>query len=645
MRFKLAILFFLFVGEFFYAQENQPLIEIDSIKQNNPKIVDAQENDSMGIYQPTAFDYKFFRLDQDTLYFDQELSIKNYYKKNFTQKDYFGKMQPGNLGKPFNDLVFQLPNAPISRFLPTGKLNNFITESDIRYFDVKTPTTEFDYESGVKEGQSLSTLFTHSPNSKINYFIHYKGLRSQGKYQNEFAINNSVALGLNYHTKNKKYRFLTHYIIQNIDNNENGGITNRSDFENKSTTFSTRIHIPVNLQGVNSAYNSRRFQLVQYFRLFGKVDSTQRHHLLDIKSNFIYEKNTYYYTENQANTFFSNSLVTGAIRRSENLQSNIENKIGLEYRYKSSFSAEIGHLFNDVQYSVLQTRLDLPSTLTESMQGIYANLKTQPNHYFSIKSLAQYSLSSTYENPYQFQVEAIFSPIKGYSLFGNFTQLSALPKFNYQLNQSFYNDYNYYNPNLKNENTQKIDLGIDFTPLKTKITSSLTSLDNLLYLDQNYLAQQLNSNIQILSAEIENTLTYKRMNWTNQARYQQLNENQTILPLPNWIVRSSLYYQGPAFKGKTELQTGVNVYYFSAFQSREISPIHNEYKLQSTATSYSIGEIPNMDIFFNLKVKRMRIYLKLENISSTFTENYYTLPYIPYTDWRFRFGIKWYLFT
>jgi Putative porin len=93
------------------------------------------------------------------------------------------------------------------------------------------------------------------------------------------------------------------------------------------------------------------------------------------------------------------------------------------------------------------------------------------------------------------------------------------------------------------------------------------------------------------------------------------------------------------------LQTGFNVYYFSAFQSREISPLHNEYKLQSSANAYSIGEVPNVDVFFNLKVKRMEIHLKIENLSSTFTSGYYTLPNVPYTDWRFRFGIKWYLFT
>ncbi len=615
---------------------------IDSTKTN--AIVDANENDSLAIYKPTEEDYKFFRENQDTLKLSDPFTIKSYYKKNFTQKDYFGKMLPNNIGNTLNDLSYEIEDSSIGNLLPTGKRMNFIKVLDIRYFDVKTPTTEIDYESGVKEGQFLSTLFTHSPNSKINYSLQYIGLRSQGKYLQEFAINNKIILGLNFHTKNKMYDVFTHYAIQNTDNQQNGGIINRSNFEKRSNTFNTRLRIPVNLQGAQSEFTSRRFHVVQHLKLF-KQDSIQNNSSLSLKNSFTYEDDQYFYTESETNDFFTSSTISGASSRSENRQANLENKLGIEYKYKSFLKSEIGHLYNDIAYAVLEKSANLPSRINESMHGVYASINTTAKDKFNINTTARYNLSSIYENPYNVMLGADFKVKKDYSLYGNYVLQSAIPKFNYQLNQSFYTDYNYHNASFKNEKTEKIELGINLVPIKTTLSSSLTKLNNMLYLDQNYLAQQLNSSLSILALKLENTLTYRKLNLTTQVSYQKIEDNNIYLPLPQWIGRATLYYQAPAFKNKSQIQTGINAYYFSAFQSREISPFQNEYKLQTTANAYSIGNVPIVDVFMNLKVKRMEIHLKLENISSIITNSYYTLPNVPYTDFRFRFGIKWYLFT
>jgi hypothetical protein len=651
-----ALFLFLISANFIYAQEKSEnkQISLDQTKTDSIEIpqkvsiIDANENDSISIYKPTKEDYKFFVEDKDTLLLTKEFTIQDYYKKNFTEKDYFGKMLPKNLGSAFNDLSYIRDSSPINRLLPVGKMNSFMTVDDIRYFDVKTPTTEIDYESGVKQGQFLSTLFTHNPNSQINYSVQYKGLRSLGKYQEELAVNNVMLLGLNYHTKNKRYRFLAHHIIQNMDNEESGGIKNRSDFENKSTAFATRLRIPVSLSGVYTEYNSRRTHATQYFRLFGinqKKDSTQTKRFLDIKNSFTHEKNLYVYSELQENPFFTSPTIAELIRRNENNQINFENTVGLSYQHNPFFSTEIGHLFNEISYSTLISMSSLPNRIKTSFWGGYANFKTKIKELIQINGSGRYSHSTDYDDPYSVTLNAKIIPKKGFELYANQLVQSAIPKMNYQLNQSFYLDYNYYNPNFKNENTEQTEIGVNISPYKTNLKSSYTKLSNFIYLNENYLAQQNTEAIKIFMGEIENTLHIKKIYLTTQIRYQNLHGNKAILPLPEWVGRASLYYLGPAFKNKSELQTGFNVYYFSAFQSREISPLHNEYKLQSSANAYSIGEVPNVDVFFNLKVKRMEIHLKIENLSSTFTSGYYTLPNVPYTDWRFRFGIKWYLFT
>jgi hypothetical protein len=50
------------------------------------------------------------------------------------------------------------------------------------------------------------------------------GLRSQGVYQRELAASNNFILSSHFNSKNNRYRFFTHYIHQNVNNEENGGI-------------------------------------------------------------------------------------------------------------------------------------------------------------------------------------------------------------------------------------------------------------------------------------------------------------------------------------------------------------------------------------------------------------------------------------
>ena len=55
-----------------------------------------------------------------------------------------------------------------------------------------------------------------------------------------------------------------------------------------------------------------------------------------------------------------------------------------------------------------------------------------------------------------------------------------------------------------------------------------------------------------------------------------------------------------------------------------------------------IGNYIYVDVFFNLQVKRARLFLKYINLGSLFNYyNYYTVPSYPMQDDGFRFGVSW----
>jgi len=98
------------------------------------------------------------------------------------------------------------------------------------------------------------------------------------------------------------------------------------------------------------------------------------------------------------------------------------------------------------------------------------------------------------------------------------------------------------------------------------------------------------------------------------------------------------------FKKAAEIQTGIKAYYFSKFASQRYFPILNEFILPST-DSHSIGGRPIVDVYFNMKVKRMMIYAEAQHLNTTFMKNQsYAAPFYPVADFRLNLGLVWYLF-
>lgn len=121
-------------------------------------------------------------------------------------------------------------------------------------------------------------------------------------------------------------------------------------------------------------------------------------------------------------------------------------------------------------------------------------------------------------------------------------------------------------------------------------------------------------------------------------------DNKELLPMPGFIGRGNLYWQSKAFKNAAEIMTGLKVYYFSKFASRDFSPVLNEFILPDSR-AYSIGGQPIADAYFNLKVKTMQFFIEAQHFNTTFMQNEsYTAPYYPIYDFRLNIGIVWHLF-
>ena len=656
MRVIISLLF-VFINFSLLAQVNQNYDDPNAIRDSLQEFGKREAaNDSLRVHTPVISDYKFWR--QGDLYptvVDTTLSIESFYKQNFTEKDVFGKMYFPNFGQTFNPLEYEESRNRI-HLLPTGKSFNYLFSEDVRYYDVKTPMTEFIFENGLREGQYLSTTFSHNLRPQLNYSVRYRGLRSVGRYQNNMAANNAFIATISYKTLDDKFKLWTHFASQNIDNEENAGIKDLNQFIfDDSLRTTNRQNIEVNLKSASTQFDSRRFHLGASYGLFGqsKSDSAHSKSPILIKNVFTYEKQKYLYQESANENYFSSPVFNDLERRNLKSFESLQNTSTIEFAWGERLLLEAGLRYENLKFyspnPLVQGLVSMPDQIQDNLIGGIGRLYFDWNERFQLTANAEFKSGEIFKNQYHLKAELDIQPIKGYHIIGGILAESSFPSLNLYYNQSFYKDFNYYNYSFENLNTQKVFGKLNLEKLNTDVEASLYNVENYVYVGTDFRPRQLDGSISLFQIKANNLISYQKFHLRATAQYQKLTQNADFLPLPDLIARASIYWQSKMFNEKAEVQVGFNANFFTEFESREFFPVINEFMLQRTHPDYGIQKIggnPMLDFFLNIKVDRMRIYLRADHFNTFWGENnYYSAPHTPFRDFKIQFGVKWYLFT
>jgi len=141
MRILLLCIFFLSL-----SLSAQVLNKTDSnrVKPKDTLVIDSGRKDSLQIFKPTIYDYTFRTQFSEKKIFDTAFTPeKTFVFTQYNNRDNFGRIQFANIGSGFQPLIFEVNTEQNLSLLPTNK--SFIIKGikDIRYYDVKTPTTSF----------------------------------------------------------------------------------------------------------------------------------------------------------------------------------------------------------------------------------------------------------------------------------------------------------------------------------------------------------------------------------------------------------------------------------------------------------------------------------------------------------------------
>jgi len=592
-------------------------------------------------------DYSIFDISNDTLKVDTVLNINKYYKHNYLRKDNFELIEFSNTGHTYNSLGFEHSSSLNPNIGAQAKHYNYISTGDVDYYHVATPFTELMYRSAFVQGQLLDALFSVNTSPRFNFTISRKGLRSLGNYQHFLSSSSNFRFSTNYNSVSNKYNLKTHYVSQNLFTEENGGIREEDvdNFETGDPEFLDRSVFDPVFENADNKLVGKRFYVNQSFTIKNKNDSL-REKSLKIGNIISSESKFYQFKQNSSNSFFGESSEFSSINDKTRLKSLLFN-IYSQYNSEKLGIFELSFNYRDLDYSYFNLS-DVDN------QFNYSSISDQSTS-FKFKNIyktGKYSIESEYEsllsgrfNGYLFSVKSLLKLNENTELKFSLYGVDNSPNFNFLLNQSSYDNYNWEN-NFDNIKSSKISFDLNSKKI-INLKIDFSQISNHTFFKKNDIgvlqAFQESNQFKMLKVRVKRDFVINKFTIDNQIQYQKVDlENNNVVNIPELIFRNSIYYQNQFFDKALFLQTGFTMNYFSKFYMDSYDPLLSEFYVQN---SKLIGDFPRIDFFINAKIQQTRIYLKAEHINSSITGyNYYSAPNYPYRDFSVRFGLVWNFF-
>ena len=484
---------------FSFCAKSQVVNKTDSnrVKPQDTLVIDSGRKDSLKIFKPTIYDYKYQTRFSEKKIFDTVFTQdKTFIFTQYNNRDNFGNIQFENIGSGFNPLVYSVNTEKNLSLLPTRKSFFILGINDVKYYDVKTPTTAFIYHNSVSSGAALQSTYTQNIGKNFNFAVEYMGLRSLGKYQYDLASNNNIIFSGHFTSKNNKYEVFAHYLHQNVNNQENGGVADISLFLSDNTNFNNRLNLPVNLSHSDSRFSYRRYYFSHELRPFASEKFPFK-----IRHTIFHQGNKYYYNQSQLEPYYftqQSDLIDYPLS-SKKYSENLSNTVSVLFD-KENFKLDAGVRHQLIKFGIgtaLPTSFNIPQELSENRIGAVGNLLVKLWDKVEVNSNLEFSNGNEFGSFLRSQNLLKFEPIKDYFVNAKVNFQTASPTFNLLINPSVYKKFNYYLENPKNETITEIGGDVNLKWFKSSVFANYFRIDNYTYLDSNALPQQSSSSLNI----------------------------------------------------------------------------------------------------------------------------------------------------
>ena len=626
------ILFFII---FFSSHISYSQIREDALNEAFSNIGDSI---SIEVFKFDIEKLKKFNINNDTILLDTTLNINKFYEFNFRRKDNFELIKPNNVGQSYNNLSYVIneSNYPIIGY--SANKTQLQSCDDIYFYDVAYPMTELLFKTVFSQGQLTDVLFTTNVNRKLNFSLGFKALRSLGKYQNSLSGSKNFTFTYNYNSK--KFSSKSFYLSQKLEKHESGGLSliSINDFESKDPVFNERSKLNVKFEDAVNVYFQRDFYSHNKFKIFDNKKNLSLNHTL----HYVTVNNSY--NQSLINNYYG-GLIGGITTVDDKFKfRSIKNKISFDISNVIFDFTEIGFINFNYEYF----------NLNSSNEKIKEN-----SNLFSIKLSKNFKIldldfdlqKKVSGDRIGDRLNIVLKPAKRYNLDLSLklSSVKSHPGLIYDNYYSGFSGVNWTNSNdLVNTNTIFINY-INKKFGQFNLSGSL--INNYVYVStensdiESYIPiiNQAEFDIKLFKLKYVKNFIFGKFSMNNSFLIQDVNQNDNVLNIPDFVYRNSFFISEKIFKNVLEIQSGFNLKIFSKFFINEYNPVISTFHIQDKR---KIGGFPIIDFFLNAKIRQTRLFFIFEHINSSLSENnFFTTPSIPYRDSNFRFGLNWNLFN
>ena len=598
-----------------------------------------QNIDSLGV--------NFFTTSIDSLRLGKihpiDSTLTSFHQYNAARKDNRMFATLGNIGLATNNRIF-FPTLS-TRFNMNEKAFSpyMFSNKEVRYYQLIRPYTNLHYVMGAAKEQNLDVTFTRYVSKQLLLGVQYSLINSPGHFQNQKSNNNNVYFTAQYFTENKRYGLIANYLHNKLIVQENGGLLYDSIFEQHLETDSKII--PVQLTTAENRIKSSGFYVEQYFNLLKPLQNKNSSRKIDpgnISYAFQYLKSQAIYSDQEPKAGFYNdfpAVFDSLSTFDSTYRIRIRNRFEWSNKgYNEDKLSKVFYLYGGIVLDNIKQHLATDSiNKTFNETSPYGGLRLNLFRRSILNARVDYTIGGYHSG--DFKLDATLNQYLGSEeknvgrvLIG-FQLVNRMP--NWYLSYYHSNRFNW-DLQLKKEHILQLTGEYQYKGLKAGI--QIQTIQHYTFLNDSVKPQQLNSTGSLLQLYAGGNFLIHHWGINFRLVHQSTTLHQSI-HLPLFTGKLNLYYKNWVFKKAAKLQSGFQLYYFTAYFSDAYMPELRQFYLQNEK---KIGNYLFVDAYATLKVKTFRFFLKANNLLGYLGNyQYFESPHYPSLTPGFYLGVNW----
>jgi hypothetical protein len=565
-----------------------------------------------------------------------DTAVRNFYRFLPVEQSGYRLQDLGNIGTALQPIFYTLPREIGARSGFTVYDYWFNDPEEIRYYNTRSPYTRLFYSQGGNGRSWVDVTHARNITPRWSAGVDFRRITADKQIgptrtrDDKQTVSTAYNVYTWYRDSVDRYQLMAHLSRMRHRVQEPGGILVGAQPPASITEIIQYANSPVRRANARSEELRVNQHLYHQYKL---VSALQLYHILDRTTS-----DNIYADQAPDSAYYRVRIPTGSGPLTEDFNTRIfQNQAGIKGGYRA------GQWNAYIKHRAVRFRPNPEEEFEVNEVGAGGYLALQPD---TVRTLR---LEAELRTDGQYRFEALAQ--------NNWLQLhyqrsQYKPAFIYQYRNTLVDQWNrdFRDPTADRlEGTLMLKLG----PLSLQPGLQLSIVQNPLYLR----AESLSGNsrplgirpeqgaaAQMIAPRLRFSLQLgEYLHWDGDAQYTRVSGNSAIaFQVPDWLVNTSVYFEGPMFGGNMIGQLGVDIHMKAAYYADAYDPALRQFVVQQ---DFLVPSYPIANLFFGFKINRTRIFARMSHLNQGMTaEGYFTTPYYSGLQRTFDLGIDWLFF-